>query len=338
MIIKTDLAGNGYDIVIEKGALSKVGTYLNLDRRVLIVTDDGVPEEYANKVKGFCRQPIIYTVEQGENSKSIENFEMLCKIMLVNGFDRHDAVVAVGGGVVGDLAGFAASAYMRGIDFYNIPTTVLSSVDSSVGGKTAINIGSVKNIVGAFYQPKKVIIDPDTLKTLPKRQISNGLAEALKMAMCFDAELFEMFESGDPEKDIENVIAMSLRIKADVVSKDEKEKGLRKVLNFGHTIGHGIESTLGFDGGLYHGECVALGILALSSKEMRERLIPIYDKIGLPTSVTCDPEEVYSAIIHDKKSGKGGIDMIYCENIGSFKIRTTPLEDIKNIVWSEYGK
>ncbi len=335
MIIRTDLDKNGYDIVIEKGSLGRVNEYFDLNRRVMIVTDEGVPSKYSKTVASLCKTPFICTLKQGEENKSLEGIEKICKAMLEGGFDRNDAVVAVGGGIVGDMAGFAASVYMRGIDFYNIPTTVLSAVDSSVGGKTAVNFCGVKNILGAFYQPKKVLIDIDTLKTLPRRQISNGLAEALKMALTFDKELFDLFQKGDPEKELEKVIAMSLGIKSRVVSMDEKEKGLRKVLNFGHTIGHGIESVLGFDGGLYHGECVALGMLYVSSTEIRKILLPIYEKTGLPSHADFDKEKVFEAVIHDKKSADGGIDMIFCNEVGRFEIIKTPLPGVRDIIFSE---
>ena len=176
-----NLAEESYDIIVERGILENASSFLNLNRRVLVVTDSGVPAQYAQTVANQCKNGIIFTVEQGEDSKSLDVFEKLLKSMLENNFSRKDAVVAVGGGVVGDLSGFAASAYMRGIDFYNIPTTLLSQIDSSIGGKTAINFGGVKNIVGAFYQPKKVLIDPSLLKTLPKRQVSNGLADAFEI-------------------------------------------------------------------------------------------------------------------------------------------------------------
>ena len=195
MNIHLDLKENGYDIVVERGILSKAGEHINLNRRVLVVTDSGVPSVYAETVAEQCTNPVICTVEQGEASKSLEIFGRLLSTMLENDFSRKDCVVAVGGGVVGDLSGFVASAYMRGVDFYNIPTTLLSQIDSSIGGKTAINFGGIKNIVGAFYQPKKVLIDPELLITLPGRQISNGLAEAVKMALTSDKELFDIFES-----------------------------------------------------------------------------------------------------------------------------------------------
>lgn len=338
MILTTNLSNNSYDIIIEKGALSRLDSFIDLKRRVLIVTDDGVPKEYAHTVQKFCKYSVIHTLKQGEESKSFSNLEALCRIMLENRFDRSDAVVAIGGGVVGDLAGFAASCYMRGIDFYNIPTTVLSCVDSSVGGKTAVNFEGVKNIIGAFYQPKKVIIDSETLKTLPKRHISNGLAEALKMSMTFDKGLFTLFRESDPFENIEKIITMSLMIKAGVVSKDEKEKGLRKVLNFGHTIGHGIESVKGFEGGLYHGECVGLGMLIVSPPHIRKELVPILEKLSLPTKIDCDPNKVYEAVMHDKKSSNGGIDVVLCNEIGSFEIVNTPLEDIKKMIIGEFGK
>ncbi|MEE1319023.1 MAG: 3-dehydroquinate synthase family protein, partial [Ruminococcus sp.] len=252
MNIHMDLKENSYDILVERGILNRAGEILNLKRRVLVVTDSGVPEIYAKTVAKQCKEPIICTVESGEASKSLETFGTLLQKMLDNNFSRKDCVVAVGGGVVGDLSGYAAASYMRGIDFYNIPTTFLSQIDSSIGGKTAINLGNVKNIVGAFYQPKKVLIDPDVLSTLPERQISNGLAEAVKMALTSDSELFDIFEKEDIKEKIEKIIIRSLNIKKNVVEQDEKESGLRKILNFGHTIGHGIETS----SELYHGECV----------------------------------------------------------------------------------
>jgi 3-dehydroquinate synthase len=157
MILHLDLKENGYDIVLERGALSRAGEVLNLDRKVLVVTDSGVPAQYAKTVAAQCKDAVIVTVPQGETSKCFATFEMLCKKLLEGGFTRTDCVIAVGGGVVGDLVGFVAASYMRGVDFYNIPTTLLSQVDSSVGGKVAVDLGNVKNTVGAFYQPKKVL-------------------------------------------------------------------------------------------------------------------------------------------------------------------------------------
>ncbi len=307
MIIPLNLGSNSYDIVLERGALQRAGELLNLNRSVLIVTDSGVPEKYARLIAQQSKNPIICTIKSGEDSKSIAVFEELLVKMLRAGFTRKDCVVAIGGGVCGDLAGFTAASYMRGIDFYNIPTTVLSQVDSSIGGKTAVNLDGIKNIVGAFYQPKKVLIDPDTLNTLSKRQISNGLAEAVKMSLTFDPELFEIFESRDIDANIETIIERSLKIKRMVVEEDEKEQGLRKVLNFGHTLGHGIEVN---SDDLYHGEAVAVGMLPLCAPDIRARLISVLEKLSLPTTCSADPDKIYEAVIHDKKASNGNVSLI----------------------------
>ena len=328
---------NSYNITMGRGALSHADAYMKLDRKVLIVTDSGVPAQYAETVAACCGTPVMVTIPQGEGSKSLENFEMLCRTMLENGFTRTDCVVAVGGGVVGDLAGFAAASFMRGIDFYQIPTTVLSQVDASVGGKVAINLAQIKNCVGAFHQPKAVLIDPEVLSTLPPRQIANGLAEAVKMAINFDEGLLALFETDDPLAHIDEIIAASLQIKAAVVKADEKESGLRRVLNFGHTIGHGIETAVGL-GDLYHGECVALGMLPMCSDALRPRVKAILEKLGLPTACTADPEAVWEAISHDKKLSGDTITVVYAPKAGSFELRSMPVADLKETVCAFLGK
>ncbi|MBR3610187.1 MAG: 3-dehydroquinate synthase [Oscillospiraceae bacterium] len=324
MIIPVNLPLGSYDITVERGVLKKAGELLNLERRVLIVTDSGVPEEYSKAVAAQCKAPFIKTVPMGEESKSLSVFEELCGEMLEHGFDRSDCVVAVGGGVCGDLAGFAAASYMRGIDFYNIPTTVLSMVDSSVGGKTAVNFGGIKNILGAFYQPKAVLIDPDTLKTLSPRHFSNGLAEAVKMSLTFDEELFRIFESGDAHEQIDEIIEHSVKSKVRVVEQDEKESGLRKVLNFGHTMGHAIEST----GDFYHGECVALGMLPMCSPEIRKRLVPVLKKLNLPTEYRGDIKKLISAASHDKKFSGGKVTVITLPEIEKFIMEEWKAEEL----------
>ncbi|MBQ8605381.1 MAG: 3-dehydroquinate synthase [Clostridia bacterium] len=328
MIIPVKTSSGGYDIVLERGALSKADKYLNLARRVLIVTDDGVPGEYAKTVAEKCKAPYIVTMPQGEKTKSFDSFRYLLSKLVSYGFTRTDCVVAVGGGVMGDLAGFVAASFMRGIDFYNIPTTVLSQVDSSIGGKVAIDFEGYKNIVGAFYPPKAVIIDPDTLNTLPKRQIANGLAESVKMSLTSDAELFEMFERGISDKDLDTVIRRSLLIKKYVVEQDEKESGLRKILNFGHTLAHAIESEQGMDE-LYHGECVAIGMLPMCSDEVRARLERVLVSLGLPTNADCDREMLKKAILHDKKMSGESITVIYVEKAGSYEMRTVNAKELE---------
>lgn len=331
--IFVDVGQKGYTVTVGKGTLEKAGEFFDLNRKVLIVTDSGVPAQYAKMVANSAKDPVIATIPQGEGSKNLQQFEALCRLLLDHHFTRTDCVVAVGGGVVGDLSGFVAASFLRGIDFYNIPTTVLSQVDSSIGGKVAIDMDGIKNCVGAFYQPKGVLIDPDVLSTLPKRQIANGLAEAVKMAVTFDEHLFEAFETGDPLVNIEDVIIRSLRIKAAVVKADEKESGLRRVLNFGHTIGHGIETAAGLQE-LYHGECVALGMLPMCGEELQKRVKAVLEKLGLPTQCSVDADTVWQALCHDKKLSGDSITVIYAEKAGSFEMKNLPLATFKSTVFA----
>lgn len=324
MIIPVELGKDRYEIVVERGALSRTGEIFRLDRKALIVTDEGVPSQYADAVAKRCRDYVKVTVEAGEESKNLENFKMLCQVMLENDFTRKDCVIAVGGGVIGDLAGFAASCYMRGIDFYNVPTTLLSQVDSSVGGKTAVDLCGIKNIIGSFCQPKAVLIDPDVLDTLSDRQFACGMAEAIKMAMTCDSELFQLIEECDAKNEIEDIIAGALRIKAEVVAADEKEDNLRRVLNFGHTLGHGIESVTD----LYHGECVALGMIPMTAPHLRARLTALLKKEGLPVKCNAPAEEVAEKAMHDKKAQAGGIMTVRVNKIGCFHFKKAGAEEL----------
>lgn len=324
MIIPVKTQFSSYDIVFNRGALKKANEYLSLNRNVLIVTDDGVPSDYSKTVASLCKKAVIITLKQGEKSKNFDNYKYLLEVLVENGFTRTDCVVAVGGGVVGDLSGFVASSYMRGIDFYNIPTTVLSQVDSAVGGKTAIDFAGVKNIVGAFYPPKGVIIDADTLITLPKRHISNGLAESVKMSLTCDGELFNTFERGYDS--IDAVIERSVLIKRNIVEKDERESGLRRVLNFGHTLAHAIESVSGMDKYL-HGECVAMGMLPMCSKSVRERLEKVLLKLDLPTEIPVNYEDIKNVCRLDKKMSGDNISVVTVENVGSYKIKEMSFDD-----------
>lgn len=327
MIIPVKTSIGSYDVLIEKGALSNLCNYLNLERRVLIVTDNGVPFEYAQKASKQCKEAYVVTIEQGEASKNFENYKYLLSKMVEYSFTRSDCVMAVGGGVVGDLSGFVAASYMRGVDFYNIPTTVLSQVDSSIGGKVAIDFEGYKNLVGAFYPPKAVIIDSDTLKTLPQRQISNGLSEAVKMSLTSDSELFNIFENEEIMPNIDKIIEASLKIKRFVVEEDEKESGIRKILNFGHTLAHAYESENKMQN-LYHGEAVALGMLPMCSDSVKERLIPVLKKLNLPTEIDYSADKIIDAIRHDKKMSGDTITVVYVKKIGEFQLETLRYEDL----------
>lgn len=312
MVISVSLGAQSYPILLEAGALARAGQHLSLARRVLVVTDSGVPQEYARTVACACRQARICTLPAGENSKNMDNYQRLLREMLALGMDRGDCVAAVGGGMAGDLAGFAAATYMRGVDFYNVPTTLLAQVDSSVGGKTAIDMDGVKNIVGAFHQPRAVLIDTDTLRSLPPRQVAAGLAESVKMAVTCDAALLALIENSvDLTADLPEIIARSLAIKARVVEQDPTEQGLRRVLNFGHTIGHAIESCAG--GELLHGECVALGMLPMCAPALRHRLAGILRKCGLPTTCGFTARQLLPYLRHDKKAASGEICIVLAD-------------------------
>lgn len=328
MTLTVHLGDRTYDVVIERGCLNRAGEYLNLNRKVLVVTDSGVPAQYAKTIADQCKDPVLVTFEQGEKSKNVQTWMMLLDHLVQANFTRGDCVVAVGGGVAGDMSGFAAAAYLRGIDFYNVPTTLLSQIDSSVGGKVAVDYKGYKNIVGAFHQPKKVLVDPDVLKTLDARQISAGMAEAVKMALIGDEELFELFEQGKAYDQVEQVIYRSLKAKAYVVEQDETEGGLRRVLNFGHTVGHAVETVSGY--ALLHGECVALGMLPMVSEPIRQRLISVLESLNLPTSYQGDSEEIISAMAHDKKRAGQDITVVRCDKVGTFEFQTVPFEILAN--------
>lgn len=325
MTLNVKTSQGDYDILIERGSLHRVGDVFNLNRKVLVVSDSGVPEQYAMTVASQCSEAVVFIFEQGEASKCMNTYIGLLQTLTDNAFTRTDCVVAVGGGVVGDMAGFAAATYMRGIDFYNIPTTVLSQVDSSIGGKTAIDFGGYKNLVGAFYPPKGVLIDSDVLTTLPKRHIANGLAEAIKMALTHDAELFAKLANADGVSD--DIILCALQVKKQVVEADEHENGLRKVLNFGHTLGHAIESVCDMQT-YYHGECVALGMLPMCVPDVRKQLLDVLKRFDLPTEYSGDADALVEACRHDKKSAGDNITIVYVPSVGSFEMKT--------IAFSEY--
>ena len=331
MVITVDLSEKSYDITVGRGLLKKTGDIFGVRGKSIVVTDDGIPAEYAETVSESLGGARIYTLPHGEKTKCMAEYGNLLAFMLDNSLTRADSVVAVGGGVVGDLACFAASTYMRGISFYNIPTTLLSQVDSSIGGKCGIDFGSYKNIVGTFCQPRGVLIDPDLLSTIDARNIACGYAEALKMSMTSDPELFGIFERGEQAERIDDVIIRSLMIKKAVVEKDEKESGLRRILNFGHTVGHAIESTEEL-GGMLHGECVALGMIPMTGRAVRAKLKRILSDLGLPTKYNFASPDIISALSHDKKASNGGINAVFVNEIGKYEIRAVTLGEIAAIL------
>jgi 3-dehydroquinate synthase len=319
-----------YDVIIERNSLDKASTYLNLNRKVLVVTDSLVPTIYAKKVLEQAKTGYLYVIESGEKSKNLENYTKIIDYLIQKEFSRSDCIVAVGGGVVGDLAGFVSSTYMRGIDFYNIPTTLLAQVDSSIGGKTAIDYNGIKNVVGAFYPPMKVLIDPETLQSLDNRQLHSGLVEAIKMSLTSNKDLFELIEkSTDLNEDLEQIIIEALKIKKAVVEIDPKEQNLRRILNFGHTIGHAIESSGKFND-LLHGEAVGIGMLYFSSTNVKNRLLKVLEKYNLPTTINLTQTELMKYINLDKKRSGNKITIVKVDEIGSYILEKINLEEIKN--------
>ena len=236
MELSVNLSEASSRIVIVRNAITRLADYIDLNRKVMIITDEGVPAEYQQLVLSQCPNGHLFITEQGEGAKSVRVYQQICMKLLELNFSRNDLILALGGGVIGDLSGFVAATFKRGIHFSSIPTTTLSQIDSSIGGKVAINLDEVKNVLGTFYHPEVVIVDLTTLKTLPRRHYYNGLAEAVKEGLIADPELFELFEKHDadfqnnePDEVLEEIITRSLIVKKKVVEADEKEANLRKI-------------------------------------------------------------------------------------------------------------
>ncbi len=337
-----------YDIVLTKSfedlpeELKELGAE---EKRLCIVTDSNVGPLYGQELlallEGKCRKAVLYTFPAGEASKTLDTVRSLYGYLIREGFDRKDMLLALGGGVTGDLTGYAAATYLRGIDYIQIPTSLLAQTDSSIGGKTGVDFDGYKNMVGAFKMPKLVYINLSTLKTLPDRQFFSGFAEVMKHGLIKDAAFYEwllvnMYEICDKDLDVlEEMVMKSCAVKKSVVEKDPTEQGDRALLNLGHTIGHAIEKAKNFE--LYHGECVALGTVAaayISWKkeyisqeeylEIRDMFVPFY----LPISIdNIDPEEIVANTRSDKKMEAGTIKFILLKQIGKAVIDLTVTED-----------
>ena len=320
--------GSAYDIVLEHGILNHVREYVK-DGHFFLISDEGVPEQWRDILQRQFPESRMHVIPQGEGSKSFEVLQEVLSDMMEAGLSRKDAVIALGGGVVGDLSGFASSLYMRGIRYINIPTTMLSMVDSSIGGKTAVNFHGVKNSIGTFWQPSLVLIDPDVLSTLSPRLLHEGLAESVKMGLTHDRELFELFESGDVNEHLDEIIERSLKVKKGVVERDERESGERRLLNFGHTYGHAFESYYGMDRYL-HGECVALGMMKVIRNEaLKERVKAVLENLDLPVSCAYDTETIVSLVLKDKKADHGEVSFVQVDEPGKGRIILCREEEIR---------
>lgn len=330
MEMNIQLAEKTSQIYIERDCRLHLEKYISLDCKVMIITDEGVPKQYHEEVLKQCKDGYLFVAKQGEETKSLRVYEQILQKLLVLDFSRKDLVIALGGGVIGDLSGFVAGTFKRGMRFVSIPTTTLSQIDSSIGGKVAVNMGEVKNVVGTFYHPEAVLMDLNTLSTLPKRHYNNGLVEAVKAGLIGDAKLFELFEkTEDIEKDVEEIIIRALQVKKNVVEEDEKEENLRKILNFGHTIGHAIESIYHLEG-YYHGECVGIGMMMiLENEEIKARLRNVLGKLNVPLSADYNVEDVIHFIKKDKKANGKYVTVVQVDKVGEAKLLPIEIESLR---------
>ena len=338
-------ASSRYNVFIGSGILARIGSVLRNTvggQSAAIVTDDNVAELYGNQLTDNLTKSgyrvALFTFPRGEPSKNAETFLRILNFLAAEKFSRTDVVVALGGGVVGDLAGFAASCYMRGIAFAQIPTTLLAMVDSSVGGKTAINLTAGKNMVGAFYQPNVVLADISTLSTLPPEFFRDGCAEIIKYGVIADKELFESLNRPIDEQ-LENVISRCVEIKSLIVAQDEHETGMRKLLNFGHTIGHAIELLSDYQ--TSHGFAVAAGMATVARAAARmgiceadctDRILHMIDKYGLPVNLPFEASQIADACLSDKKREGESVTMVFPAEIGRCVFQKIPIKELETVI------
>ena len=332
MEIQVNTKQRTYPIILERGSLYRAKEIIKPKGRVFIVSDDGVPKKWQDALQSQFDDAPIYIFKNGEASKNMHTYEEILRHMLECKLSRKDMVIALGGGVVGDMAGFAAATYMRGIEYVNIPTTTLSQIDSSIGGKTAIDLAGVKNCVGCFWQPSAVIVDTDTISTLSVRHFHNGLAEAVKTGLILDESLFTLFEQDDYEEHLDEIIEKCLYAKKKIVEEDEREGGKRKLLNFGHTYGHAYESYHELDE-YYHGECVAMGMMTiLKNEEIKARLEKVLHRLSLPTKCEADNDKIIDLILNDKKTDHNHVTIIQVDEIGKGHLEDWSIDEIKKVL------
>lgn len=333
MNISINLQNSHYEILVAAGAINHLPKYIDSNSKLLLVADSNIPKAIIEKVCSVVPVSKIYNVPSGEASKSIDEFKKLQCFLLENDFDRTDYILALGGGVLSDLAGFVAATYMRGIKYINIPTTTLSQIDSSIGGKVAVNFEGIKNIIGAFYHPHAVIIDTNFSANLPIRQFNNGLVEAIKAGLIGDEGLFQLLYTSITEdkvlENLEKIIKRSLLVKKLFVERDEKEKNLRKTLNFGHTIAHALESYFGLDK-ILHGEAVGIGMLKVSKdKPYYNQLYAMLDKLNISTNLDYDIDAIMTIVEKDKKVANGTLTEIFVDRVGEGRLSEITMAELK---------
>lgn len=334
-----------YDVIIERGGIDKCGEYISgvtKSKKAAIITDDIVGSLYAERVissmKNSGFECTMFTFANGEQSKCIDVLSNIYAFLSSSGITRSDIIIALGGGVVGDITGFAAATYLRGVEFVQIPTTLLAQIDSSVGGKTAIDIESGKNLVGAFKQPALVICDSDTLKTLSDEILSDGMAEAIKYGMIRDSALFELIEAhtlSNIHEVMDELVYTCIDIKREVVEHDEFDTGERMILNFGHTIGHAIEAWHNYNN-YTHGKGVAAGMCIithrLAEKAVYDRLEKVVKAYELPSGTDIPMSELLPYCTKDKKCESAKINYIVCEKIGESKIIKVAISEFSRLM------
>lgn len=322
--------GGGYDILVGCSLLAELPALLaerELTGGIAMITDENVAAHWADQLQSTLPAASLITLPAGEKHKNLATIARLYDELVAAGLDRSGVIIALGGGVIGDMAGFAAATYLRGVRFVQIPTTLLAMVDSSVGGKTGVDLPQGKNLVGAFKQPDLVLIDPDTLSTLPAAEFRNGLAEVVKHGIIADPELFAQLDGDGPES-LQSLIARALRVKIDVVQRDPFERGERAHLNLGHTFGHAFEQVSGY--AIPHGQAVAVGVLAAAhlaagrgdcASELPARIEAAVERLGLPTSVAgLDPQAVLAAMSTDKKRAGKRVRFVLPHAIGEVAV------------------
>ena len=334
-------ASKSYEVLIGAGLLQNLEqellSVLKKPCKLAIISDSNVWPIYGNaaedalKSSGFCVVNFVFPA--GENSKNAETYLNILGFLAENQLTRSDAVLALGGGVTGDMTGFVAATYLRGIRYIQVPTTLLAMVDSSVGGKTAIDLPAGKNLVGAFYQPSLVLCDTDTLNTLPQSVFCDGCAEVIKYGVLYDKDLFNHLSAKGLDFDRESVIARCVELKRDVVAEDEFDTGARQRLNLGHTIGHGIEAQSNFS--VTHGQGVAIGMAIVSKagcNGIYDELCAVLEKFQLPTTTSFSAKQLYASALSDKKRAGGTVNLIIPREIGYCEIVPTPVENLESFI------
>ncbi|MBQ5995338.1 MAG: 3-dehydroquinate synthase [Clostridia bacterium] len=343
VLVKTE---KSYECLIGRGLLKKCGSLIKETvsaKTIAIVTDDLVDRLYSQTVEVSLKQQgfetVKYVFKNGEASKNISVFSEMLEFMAQSRLTRGDCILALGGGVVGDMAGFCAATYLRGVPYIQLPTTLLAMVDSSVGGKTAIDLRAGKNLAGAFYQPELVIADVDTLATLKAETFADGMAETIKYGVLFDREFFDFLKENDASGELEKIVKRCIEFKRDTVERDETEKGERALLNLGHTIGHAIEKCSSYT--VTHGSAVAAGMCIIAKGAYRcglceeniyDELVSILKKYGLPTESTFTSEQLFDMALSDKKMKSDGITLVIPEKIGRCRLLKAELSLLKDII------